>query len=92
MTGRSGGAVSISGELSFFENCIFSSNNASSGPAVFNIGTIRDAEPTDLEFASNSLVCDDGQFIDYNVSSLSDDEAADPDVVSKVTLDACSCP
>lgn len=86
MTGRAAGALSISGVLAFFENCTFFANSAPSGPAVLNIGT-SDEDPIDLEFGSNSLVCDNGQFIDYTEPVPSEDAAASFDVADEVTVE-----
>lgn len=86
MPGRSAGALSVSGVLTSLDNCTFDANISPSGPAVFIIGTVFDPNPMDLEFASNSLACDDGQFIDYADPILSDDAAASVNVSAEVTL------
>ena len=78
--------MSVSGVLTMFDNCTFYANSAPSGPAVFNIGTITDQTPMDLEFSSNSIACDDGQFIDYVNPIVTDDAAANVNVSTEVTL------
>lgn len=82
--------MSVSGVLEHLENCTFVGNNASSGPAVFNIGTIDEENPVDLEFGSNSLICDDGQYIDYVEPVLSDEAAASVNASAEVSrLGSC---
>lgn len=76
--------MSISGVLTSLDNCTFHANSAPSGPAVLNIGTMRDQNPMDLEFESNSLACGDGQFVDYADPILSDDAAANVNVSAQV--------
>lgn len=65
--------MSVSGVLDVLENCTFLANRAPSGLAVLSIGTVDGQNLEYLEFESNSLVCDDGQFIDYADPVLSDD-------------------
>ena len=80
----------VSGVLEHLENCTFVWNTASSGPAVFNLGTIDEEYLVDLEFGSNSLICDDGQYIDYAEPVLSDEAAASVNVSAEVNrLGSC---
>eukprot|EP00903_Cladosiphon_okamuranus_P016354 g15082.t1 len=97
--GRSGGALSISGEVTFFFNHTFHENSAPSGPAVINMGTIdvdvdsdQAPTPTAIEFANNTLLCGDAQFVDYTDPVLGDAAAAEVNVSKRYRVDCDGCP
>lgn len=63
-TARVGGGLRLAG-TTLIEGCDFVGNGADEeGPAVSNVGTIT---LTDTAFASNSLICPDGEFLNYTV-------------------------
>lgn len=80
-TGQSGGALSSSAVLQRIENRTFLMSGAPSNPAVTKNGVIDAAQY--VEFAANTLICDDGEFIDYS-DPVSD--ASSPNASSEVRV------
>ena len=61
-TERAGGAVMVSGIVSF-EDCILAGNEARRGSAIYNAVTVS-LKSTDV--CANHLLCDDSTFLDWN--------------------------